>query len=604
MKFTYFRQRPSEPPSNLPVITPQDTGLKFLRDRVITTVYYVISVFGILAYLANLPTVIQNQRWSSLVLYSVILAGILLIALFRKTPYLIKALYFLTVVYLVGLSDLLADGLFGSGRVFFLILPIMTGLLIGLRGRVAGIMISVVTIAAVGALMITGYLPAPEPTASTSNSSMTAWIIALASFTLLVWVTSVIMGIMIQGLDNSLKNQGRLTAELEEERNQLEQRVLRRTEEVERRLVQLRTAAEISRTIGTILDIHQLLPKVCELINQRFNLYYAGVFLIEESLPIKDKLWEQASSPSRYAVLAAGSGEPGRQMLVEGHRLQVGGDSMIGWCTANRQARIALDVGKEAVRFNNPFLPDTRSELALPIQAQNVVLGAMTIQSTKASAFDQDDITILQGVADSLASAIENARLFSEVQSSLEEIQQLHHQYLERSWSKLLEEKPDLEYSYVSGEDFSTIAQRKIQMPILLRDQSIGQIIIEADNPSEDKPNDWKPEELALIEAVTSHAALALENARLLDEAQRRVLQEEQLNQIMAKSQRSLNLDTVMKTVVQELGKSIKSARVAIHLNDDPEQNPLENPKNGKTRTEGLDRGTNGKNGSSENPKS
>ena len=120
----------------------------------------------------------------------------------------------------------------------------------------------------------------------------------------------------------------------------MEQRVLRRTEEVERRLVQLRTAAEISRTIGTILDIHQLLPKVCELVNQRFNLYYAGVFLIEESLSIQDKLWEQASSPSRYAVLAAGSGEPGRRMLAEGHRLQVGGESMMrGMRTSSVKSR-------------------------------------------------------------------------------------------------------------------------------------------------------------------------------------------------------------------------------------------------------------------------
>ena len=176
-----------------------------MRERVITTIYYVISVLGSLAYLANLPTLLQNQRWVTLALYGAMISGVLFITLVRKTPYLIKAIYFLAIVYLVGLSDLLADGLFGSGRVFFLILPIMTGLLIGLRGRIAGIALSVATIATVGALMITGYLPAPEPSVSTSNSSLSAWIIALASFTLLVSVTSVIMGVMIQGLDNSLK---------------------------------------------------------------------------------------------------------------------------------------------------------------------------------------------------------------------------------------------------------------------------------------------------------------------------------------------------------------------------------------------------------------
>lgn len=570
MKFTYFRQRAPEALYTSPQSSSQDVGLKYLREQVLKTIYTVISILGSLAYLANLPTIIRNQSWNTLILYTATLSGVLIFTIIHKIPYIIKALYFLAILYLVGLSDLLADGLYGSGRIFFLILPILTGLLIGLRGRFVGITISVVTIAAIAALMLTGQIVSPEPGTSTNNNSLNAWVIAIASFTLIVSVTSVIMGAMLNGLDNSLKNQSRLTAELEVERNLLEQRVLRRTEEIERRLVQLRTAAEISRTISTILDIHQLLPKVCELVQERFDLYYVGIFLIKESQPVHEKLWEQVAKPSKFAVLAAGSGEAGRKMLSEGHHLEVGGESMIGWCTANKSARIALDVGHEAVRFNNPFLPETRSELALPIQAQNVVLGAMTIQSTKSSAFDQDDITILQGVADSLASAIENARLFAEVQASLEEIQHLHHQYLERSWSKLLEEKANLEFTFENRE-LSDSPQRRIQMPILLRDQSIGEITIEAESISDDDLHAWKPEELALIEAVTTQAGLALENARLLDEAHRRILQEEQLNKIMDKSQQSLNLETVMKVVVQELGKSIKSSRVAIQLENNPE---------------------------------
>lgn len=572
MKFTYFRQRSSDISHTHPQSELQDAGLKYLRERVIRNIYYVISILGGLAYIANLPTILQNQRWVTLAIYTVIILGVFIFAFIQKIPYLIKAIFFLSIVYLVGLSDLLSDGLYGSGRIFFLILPIMTGLLIGLRGRIAGISVSVATLASVGALMMMGYLPAPEPNASTSNDSLAAWLIAIASFTLIVAVTSVVMGIMIQGLDNSLRNQSRLTSELEIERTQLEQRVMRRTEEIERRLVQLRTAAEISRTISTILDIQQLFPRVCQLVQQRFNLYYAGIFLIEESLPAKDRLWEREVTPTKYAVLVAGSGEEGRKMLSEGHRLEVGGESMIGWCTANKQAKIALDVGKEAVRFNNPFLPETRSELALPIQAQNIVLGALTIQSTRSSAFDQDDITILQGVADSLAGAIENAHLFSEVQSNLQEIQSLHHQYLERSWNMMLSKKSNLEYSFQDKTQHEAKPQRKIQMPILLRDQSIGHIVIEADELEEDNPNEWKPEELALIETITAQAALALENARLLDETQKRVLQEEQLNQIMEKSQKSLMLDTVMKTFVQEVGKSVKSAKVAIRLDNQVNQ--------------------------------
>jgi len=89
---------------------------------------------------------------------------------------------------------------------------------------------------------------------------------------------------------------------------------------------------------------------------------------------------------------------------------------MIGWCTAQGKARIALDVGKEAVRFENPLLLETRSEMALPLISRGRVMGAMTIQSTKPAAFSEEDITTLQTMADQVANAIENARLFEETQ--------------------------------------------------------------------------------------------------------------------------------------------------------------------------------------------
>ena len=145
-------------------------------------------------------------------------------------------------------------------------------------------------------------------------------------------------------------------------------------------------------------------------------------------------------------------------MVAAGHRLKVGGDSMIGWAAANLQPRIALDINREdgltsVVRFNNPYLPDTRSELALPIISKQAVLGALTIQSTIEAAFDQDDITVLQSIASSLANAIENARLFAQIQTNLNEISILHRQYLRREWIQVLETQGPQEYCFNSGSD-------------------------------------------------------------------------------------------------------------------------------------------------------
>jgi len=167
-----------------------------------------------------------------------------------------------------------------------------------------------------------------------------------------------------------------------------------------RRARLLKAAAEVSRTISSILEPETLLARTVDIICDAYGFYYAGIFLIE-TLP----------DGKQWAVLKAGRGKAGRLMIEHNHKLEVGGRSMVGACTALNEARIALDVGKEAVWFNNPFLPDTRSEMALPLAVGNTVMGALTVQSVEEAAFTDEDISSLQAMADQLAVAINNARL-------------------------------------------------------------------------------------------------------------------------------------------------------------------------------------------------
>jgi GAF domain-containing protein/anti-sigma regulatory factor (Ser/Thr protein kinase) len=134
-----------------------------------------------------------------------------------------------------------------------------------------------------------------------------------------------------------------------------------------------------------------------DIICDEFGFYYAGVFLVDEA--------------TQYAVLKAGRGEAGKAMLREGHKLAIGGNSMIGASIANKKGRIALDVGEEAVFFENPHLPKTRSEMALPLIIGDEAIGALTVQSTEEAAFHEEDIDALQTMADQLAVAIQNSRL-------------------------------------------------------------------------------------------------------------------------------------------------------------------------------------------------
>ena len=175
------------------------------------------------------------------------------------------------------------------------------------------------------------------------------------------------------------------------------------------RNLQLHTAAEVSRAASSMLDLDTLMPKVVELIRDHFNYYYVGLFLVDKDI--------------NRAVLRAATGETGKMMLEAGHALELTESSMIGWCIVHKEPRIALDVGQDAVRFKNPFLPLTRSEAALPLISRGSVIGAMTIQSAEPMAFSDDDITILQTMTEQVANAIENARLFTERATLIKELE-------------------------------------------------------------------------------------------------------------------------------------------------------------------------------------
>jgi PAS domain S-box-containing protein len=176
-----------------------------------------------------------------------------------------------------------------------------------------------------------------------------------------------------------------------------------------KRSIQLQTAAEVSRAASSILDLNLLLPAVVNLICTHFDYYYVGIFLVNET--------------NEWAILSAATGPVGEEMLKTGHQLRVEDSSMIGWCIQNQQARIALDVGEDAVRFKNPYLPLTRSEIALPLIAHGKAIGAMSIQSVQPAAFSRVDITALQSMADQMANTIENARLFTERVSLIGELE-------------------------------------------------------------------------------------------------------------------------------------------------------------------------------------
>jgi PAS domain S-box-containing protein len=364
---------------------------------------------------------------------------------------------------------------------------------------------------------------------------------------------------------------------------------------LERRSSQLQTAAEVSRAAASILDPDRLIKRVVDLVRTRFHLYYVGLFLV-------DQQGEGTGEPGKWAVLRAGTGEAGRQMLQAGHKLEIGGTSMIGWCTANAQARIALDIGEEAVRFQNPWLPETRSEMALPLISRGRVIGAMTIQSTQEAAFSEEDVSALQTMADQLAAAIENAHLLEETRSALAEVEATHRLYLQREWREYLHEReslrqfgllydqvqvaaepdlwrPEMERAMAKGQIITTGnnghegERTGLAVPIVLRGQTIG--VLGLEDP--DGTRQWSDEDRDLMVAFSQQLALALENARLLEETQRRAARERLVGEITAHMRETLDVDSVLETAVREIGRALNIAEIEVRMESGERATPSAN---------------------------
>jgi len=390
------------------------------------------------------------------------------------------------------------------------------------------------------------YLVSPNLDSYLNSNNIYPWVSTSIPFLSISILIILSFGIIISNLEKNLEEAKKLTLELEQDRVKLNQQ----TSDLERRENQIRTAAEISRTISAELDPEKILQQVVELVKIRFDLYYVGVFLLDES--------------NKFAVLRVGSGEAGEKMIEDGHILAVGGSSMIGWAISHRQARVALDVGEDAVHFQNSYLPQTRSEIALPMVSENNVLGAMSIQSIKPEAFDQDDIVVLQGIADSLAISIENANLFNQVQENLEEIKTLHRQYLANTWADVLAEDSNTKYTFDGIREGITPPTEGnlniLSIPLVLRDQVIGTIEIEHSRER------LTLEEEGLVSDIAMQTAQALENARLVRQTERGSQFNRSITDITSKVWSSTSVDTILRTALQELGNTLGASDGLIQL--------------------------------------
>ena len=345
----------------------------------------------------------------------------------------------------------------------------------------------------------------------------------------------------------------------------LEEKVAERTQEIEvisqsnaKRAAQFESIARISRIISSTQTLDRLLPQIVQNISEEFGFYHVGIFLLDIH--------------KEFAVLAAANSEGGKRMLERNHRLKVGETGIVGFVTRAGQPRIALDVGADAVFFNNPDLPETRSEIALPLRVEADIFGALDVQSTETNAFSEEDVNILSVLADQVSIAIQNARSYQQSREALEQAELSAAQMIEQQWGQFLTRQNVTQYHFdgVEARQFGTVDKQthNLVIPLILRGAQIGTLKLTTTDPN----RVWDEDEIAIAQATAERTALAIENARLLQEAQKRAAKEKTIGDISAKIGKLISLENILETTIQELGITLPGAEVAIQFSETPEQ--------------------------------
>jgi len=374
-----------------------------------------------------------------------------------------------------------------------------------------------------------------------------------------------------------------MSRQLQETLTGLEQRVQERTHDLglanresNRRAKQFEAITLVSSAISSIRSLDELLPKITQLISREFGYYHVGIFLSDDR--------------KEYALLRASNSEGGQHMLERGHKLKIGEQGIVGYTTGSGNPRIALDVGEDAVFFDNPDLPQTRSEIALPLKIGKSIVGALDVQSTEPAAYGEEDVRALSILAEQVSLAIENARLFDQARKSLDEAETVYRQYIRQAWNRLPKEQKLAGVIYTANgisqvekpSDWQMLEREKrlsttdeqthlVSMPIEIRGEHIGMLDVHLPLTAESSTD-----QLKLIKAVADRVAISAENARLFEETARRAERERLVSDITTKIRSTSEPDDMIRIALDELKTALGATQIQLLPHTLQKQRPNE----------------------------
>ena len=538
-----------------PPVFPEDD------DKTRKAKYAHVMTLVLLGIAVTFEVSVRISMASSLTSFEVILIGFAIICItglvLLRRGYVQLTSYLLIALIWITSNGFAATG-YGARDASYIInfaIVLMAGLLLGWQASVIFTILSIASGFTLALLEQNGIINIPV-------YPITFFARDIA---LIFGLNGVLIYLLINGLENALKKSRSHLGELESAnaslnftQTELQARsadLLMANSQLENRTRKLHAIAEVTRTATALRNFDELLDSITSIISSQLGYYHVAIFLLDEQ--------------KQYAILRSANTDTGMQMLSQGYRLPVGQLGIVSSVAQNGQPRIALNIGRDSKFFENLNLPDTQSELALPLKSGNEIIGVLDIQSRTANDFTETDISTLSILADQVGISLQNALLFEESQRALREANIESLQGSKQAWHEYAKTISTKGYRYdgIKSEPLNHIepasqAADSLLIPVQLRGQTIGRLKLN----TSDQSHEWSDDELVMVRATAERVALALEGARLLDDAQRRATREAFLSEIAAKLSTSFQLDSILRDTVQELGQTLKNSTVTFQL--------------------------------------
>lgn len=532
----------------------QYTELQHWRERIFMYIVNIAASAGSIAFVLNAIAQIKDSNWLMLGITSIAYLWLLSIALFKRIPYNLRAISSITLLYLLGVATGIIAATAGGSRIWLVTASVLATVFLGGRAGVVSTGINFVTWLGIGLFFQQGILDYSPIYLDTliQPENFSLWV-ATGGTSLVVGVIMIAsIAAILNNLNTTLEKSQGLTEDIKEKTDQLQEQTIT----LARRSQALEISAHISRALTSILDPEQLIYQAAKQMQEEFDLLHVGIFLINQS--------------GTEVNLQTSSGGGGKTIPSHGYRIPLEG-GLIAWVITHAQPRAVLEGEEDTTVSLRVKLPDARSYAALPLTARARVLGAITLQSQQPLTFDPDTLTILQLVADQIASLLDNARLFVERETALESERQAYRELTHTAWQDFLHTRPEMGYRR-DQDGLKPIGQIALPredtdaatyaIPIRVRGEVLGSI--NAQKSSEAGP--WTSVETGLLETLTDRLESTLDTARLHEETQRRAARERVIGEASSRMRETLDIETVLQTAAQELHKALGQVETEVWI--------------------------------------